>query len=39
MVGSLALLSLVLIVFIAANLAIGFTFSTLAQETSCRRCR
>jgi ABC-2 type transport system permease protein len=32
MVGSLALLSLALIVFIAANLAVGFTFSTLAQN-------
>jgi len=31
-VGSLVLLSLVLIVFIAANLAVGFTFSTLAQN-------
>jgi ABC-2 type transport system permease protein len=29
-VGSLTLLSVVLIVFIAANLAVGFTFSTLA---------
>jgi ABC-2 type transport system permease protein len=28
--GSLALLSLVLVVFIAANLSIGFTFSTIA---------
>jgi ABC-2 type transport system permease protein len=32
MVGSLALLSLALIVFIASNLAVGFTFSTLAQN-------
>jgi len=32
MVGSLALLSVVLIVFIAANLAVGFTFSTLAKN-------
>ncbi len=32
MVGSLVLLSTVLIVFIAANLAIGFTFSTLAKS-------
>lgn len=32
MVGSLALLSLALIVFIAANLAVGFTFSTLAKN-------
>jgi ABC-2 type transport system permease protein len=32
MVGSLALLSFALIVFIAANLAVGFTFSTLAQN-------
>ncbi|MBI3045843.1 MAG: ABC transporter permease [Betaproteobacteria bacterium] len=31
-VGSLALLSVVLIVFIAANLAVGFTFSTLARN-------
>jgi len=31
-VGSLALLSLALIVFIAANLAVGFTFSTLARN-------
>src|SRR6185503_8341255 len=31
-VGSLALLSLALIVFIAANLSVGFTFSTLAQN-------
>jgi ABC-2 type transport system permease protein len=32
MVGSLALLSTVLILFIATNLAIGFTFSTLAKS-------
>jgi ABC-2 type transport system permease protein len=32
MVGSLALLSAVLIVFIAANLAVGFTFSTIARN-------
>jgi ABC-2 type transport system permease protein len=32
MVGSLLLLSTVLILFIAANLAIGFTFSTLARS-------
>jgi ABC-2 type transport system permease protein len=32
MVGSLTLLSTVLILFIAANLAIGFTFSTLAKS-------
>jgi len=32
MVGSLALLSTVMILFIAANLAIGFTFSTLAKS-------
>ena len=32
MVGSIVLLSLVLIVFIAANLAIGFTFSTIAKN-------
>ena len=32
MVGSLALLSAVLVLFIAANLAIGFTFSTLAKS-------
>ncbi len=32
MVGSLVLLSTVLVVFIAANLAIGFTFSTLAKS-------
>ncbi|HEV2007791.1 MAG TPA: ABC transporter permease [Burkholderiales bacterium] len=31
MLGSLALLSLLVIVFIAANLAIGYTFSTLAK--------
>lgn len=31
-VGSLALLSLVLILFIATNLAVGFTFSTLAKS-------
>jgi ABC-2 type transport system permease protein len=31
-VGSLALLSLVLVLFIATNLAIGFTFSTLAKS-------
>jgi len=30
--GSLALLSLVLVVFIAANLSIGFTFSTVAAN-------
>ena len=32
MVGSLALLSAALIVFIAANLAVGFTFSTIARN-------
>ena len=32
MVGSLALLSLVLVLFIAANLAVGFTFSTIARS-------
>jgi ABC-2 type transport system permease protein len=32
MVGSLALLSAALILFIAANLAVGFTFSTLARN-------
>lgn len=32
MVGSLFLLSVALIVFIAANLAVGFTFSTLARN-------
>ena len=32
MVGSLVLLSIALIVFIAANLAVGFTFSTLARN-------
>jgi len=32
MVGSLALLSVVLIIFIAANLAVGFTFSTIARN-------
>ena len=32
MLGSIALLSLALIVFIAANLAVGFTFSTLAKS-------
>jgi ABC-2 type transport system permease protein len=32
MVGSLALLSVALIVFIAANLSVGFTFSTLARN-------
>jgi len=32
MLGSLTLLSAVLILFIAANLAIGFTFSTLARS-------
>jgi ABC-2 type transport system permease protein len=32
MVGSLVLLSVVLILFIAANLAVGFTFSTLARN-------
>jgi len=32
MVGSLALLSLALVVFIAANLAVGFTFSTIAKN-------
>lgn len=31
-VGSLALLAAVLVLFIAANLAIGFTFSTLARS-------
>jgi ABC-2 type transport system permease protein len=32
MVGSLLLLSLVLVLFIAANLAVGFTFSTIARN-------
>ena len=32
MVGSLLLLSVTLVVFIAANLAVGFTFSTLARN-------
>ncbi|RZI44331.1 ABC transporter permease [Herbaspirillum sp. HC18] len=32
MVGSLALLSVALVVFIAANLAVGFTFSTIAKN-------
>lgn len=32
MVGSVALLSLALVVYIAANLAVGFTFSTLARN-------
>jgi ABC-2 type transport system permease protein len=32
MVGSLALLSVALIAFMAANLAVGFTFSTLAKN-------
>jgi ABC-2 type transport system permease protein len=32
MFGSYVLLSLVLIVFIAANLAVGFTFSTVARN-------
>lgn len=32
MVGSLVLLSLVLIVFMAANLAVGYTFSTIARN-------
>ena len=32
MVGSLGILSLVLVVFIAANLSVGFTFSTVAQN-------
>ncbi|MDH5263441.1 MAG: ABC transporter permease [Betaproteobacteria bacterium] len=32
MVGSLALLSAILVLFIAANLSVGFTFSTLARN-------
>lgn len=32
MIGSLILLSAVLLIFIAANLAVGFTFSTLARN-------
>ena len=32
MVGSLTLLSVALVLFIAANLAVGFTFSTLARN-------
>jgi len=32
MVGSLALLSVVLVLFIAANLAVGFSFSTIARN-------
>lgn len=31
-VGSLSLLSLVLVIFIAANLSVGFTFSTIAKN-------
>jgi ABC-2 type transport system permease protein len=31
-VGSLTLLSLVLVIFIAANLSVGFTFSTIAKN-------
>ena len=38
MIGSLALLALALTVYIIANLAVGYTFSTMAR-TSCRRCR
>lgn len=32
MIGSLTLLSVVLLLFVAANLAVGFTFSTLARN-------
>jgi ABC-2 type transport system permease protein len=32
MVGSLALMSAALVVFMAANLAVGFTFSTIAKN-------
>ncbi|MGV3654980.1 MAG: ABC transporter permease [Noviherbaspirillum sp.] len=32
MVGSLALLSMALVLFMAANLAVGFTFSTIARN-------
>src|SRR5476651_860201 len=32
MIGSLTLLSAVLVIFIAANLAVGYTFSTIAQS-------
>ena len=32
MIGSMALLSAALVLFIAANLAVGFTFSTLARN-------
>ncbi len=32
MIGSLTLLSAILIVFIAANLAVGYTFSTIAES-------
>ena len=32
MLGSITLLSLTLVVFIAANLAVGFTFSTVARN-------
>jgi ABC-2 type transport system permease protein len=32
MLGSLALLSFALVIFIAANLAVGFTFSTIARN-------
>jgi len=32
MIGSLLLLSVALVVFIAANLSVGFTFSTLARN-------
>ncbi|HUD51468.1 ABC transporter permease [Parvibaculum sp.] len=32
MIGSLLLLSVVLLIFVAANLAVGFTFSTLARN-------
>ncbi|MEJ1972778.1 MAG: ABC transporter permease [Lacunisphaera sp.] len=43
MVGHLGLVYLVALLFIAANLAVGITFSSIAQNpsrrTSCRRCR
>jgi ABC-2 type transport system permease protein len=32
MIGSLVLLSVVLVIFIAANLAVGYTFSTIAES-------
>ena len=39
MLGSLTLLSVALAIFIIANLALGYTFSTIAAEPAAGACR